>query len=314
MKKKYFPLLIMTALVLSLSGCSDDDEPQTTVPQQTTESQSVSLTLSLGMLTRAVGADIGTRGVKTHWEQGDKVYFSYTKTFATDQEILNVFTISQIDAADAGCALFTCSQFIMPRGIEEGKLVYVGDKEVQSLSDLLPQGIDLGTQLQRGNNSLAGISNYLHMESGWFRTSSAEEVELAAPQMKHSNSLVTLQIKRPEGWTGQVSEVALTLSSDNVTLLGTTDNRIVLKLEDAGWDDNYILVHFIVRMEGIVNIGNLWKVEVLSSDSKELKLTFPAKQWDAGKHYTSLISDDLSDYETPVYIEVPGFEDAGNAF
>jgi hypothetical protein len=298
----YLQYLIVAARVLLLLGCHKNDEPTTSVPPQTTESEPVSLTVSLGMLTRATGLETGSYGVKTRWEQGDKMYFGYIKTFATDQEIMNVFTVETIDATNPGSALFTCPKFIMPRGIEEGKLIYVGKE-------------NMGKQLQNGNNSLDNIGNYLQMESGWFAATTPAHIAQKTPVMKHACSLVTLQIKRPEGWTDNLLEVILALSSNNVTLLGTEDNRIVLTLENVEWNEDRATVHFIVCMAGIVNTGNTWTVEVKGEDvSNKFNVTYPAKQLNNGGHYTSLISSDPSDYETPVYIEVPGFEDAGSAF
>lgn len=312
----YLQFVIIAAFVLALLGCSSDDEPTTNVPPQTTDSESVSMTLSLGALTRAAGVEAGSGGVKTQWEQGDEVYFNYTKTFADDREILNVFTVDHIDDANPSSAVFTCSDFIMPRGIEEGQLVYVGRKEVSSLADLHSAIIPLGTQTQNGNNNLSGIGNYLHMTSTYFRAVSPEDVMQATPVLKHTYSLVTLQVKRPDSWSGNgLSEVVLSLNSENVTLLGTTNNQIVMTLQNATWENDYLIVHFMVNMSGLVNQGNTWTVSVKEAGSQNLfKLTYAAKLLESGKHYTSLVSSNPSDYETPVHIEVPGFEDGGDAF
>lgn len=125
-----------------------------------------------------------------------------------------------------------------------------------------------------------------------------------------------MQVKRPEGWTGnELSEIALSLNSENVTLLGTTDNRIVMTLQNAVWNNDLLMVHFIVNMAGLINEGNTWTVNVKEAGSQnQFKLTYAAKLLESGKHYTSLVSSDPSDYETPVEIEIPGFEDGGDAF
>ena len=312
----YLQFVAMAAFMLVFLGCSSDDEPTTNVPPQTTDSESVSMMLSLGALTRATGMEGESGSVKIRWEQGDKVYFNYTKTFADDREILNVFTVESIDDANPSSAVFTCPEFIMPRGIEEGQLVYVGKKEVHSLADLSPESISLGAQVQNGNNSLAAIGNYLYMATTYFRAISPEDVKQATLSLKHIYSLVTLQVKRPEGWTGnELSEIALSLNSENVTLLGTTDNRIVMTLQNAVWNNDLLMVHFIVNMAGLINEGNTWTVNVKEAGSQnQFKLTYAAKLLESGKHYTSLVSSDPSDYETPVEIEIPGFEDGGDAF
>lgn len=312
----YLQFVVIAALVLALSGCGSDDEPTTNVPPQTTDSESVSVTLSLGALTRAIGAEDGSNGVKTEWEQGDKVYFNYTKTFADDREILNVFTVERINEADPGSAVFTCPEFIIPRGIEAAQLVYVGKKEIHSLADLSPEDIPLGAQAQNGNNSLVDIGNYLHMASTYFRAITPEDVAQATPLLKHTYSLVTLQVKRPDGWAGNgLSEIVLSLNSENVTLLGTTNNQIVMTLQNTAWEDDRLIVHFIVNMAGLINEGNTWTVNVKEAGSQnQFKLTYAAKLLESGKHYTSLVSSNPSDYETPVHIEIPGFEDGGDAF
>lgn len=318
MKKITYLLSVVTAFVLlALSGCSgDDDGPTTNVPPQTTESKSVSINLSLDLLTRASGAAASSGQIKTQWEEGDKVYFNYTKTFADDQEIINVFTVSSIDNNDSGNAVCTCVAFVMPRGVEEGQLVYIGKKEVSTLADLSASSLSLGNQTQTGNNDLSHIGEYLHMASAYFQASSPEEVEEVTPTLKHSYSLVTLQIKCPEGWTGEgLSEIELSLDSDNVTLVGTTDNKIVLSLENATWVDGRLTVHFIVNMSGRINDGNEWTTNIKETGTdNQFSMTYAAKSWENGKHYTSIISDDPSDYETPIYTEVPGFEEAGEAF
>lgn len=312
----YLQFVVIAAFVLAMFGCGNDDEPATNVPPQTTDSESVSVTLSLGALTRAIGAEDGSKGVKTEWEQGDKVYFNYTKTFANDREILNVFTVEHINGTDPSSAVFTCPEFIIPRGIEEAQLVYVGKKEVYSLADLSPEDIPLGAQVQNGNNSLVAIGNYLHMASTYFRAVTPEDVAQVTPLLKHSYSLVTLQVKRPDEWTGNgLSEIMLSLNSENVTLLGTTDNQVVMTLQNAAWEDDCLIVHFIVNMAGLINEGNTWAVNVKEAGSQnQFKLTYAAKLLESGKHYTSLVSSNPSDYETPVHIEVPGFEDGGDAF
>ena len=81
----YLQFVAMAAFMLVFLGCSSDDEPTTNVPPQTTDSESVSMMLSLGALTRATGTEGESGSVKTRWEQGDKVYFNYTKTFADDR-------------------------------------------------------------------------------------------------------------------------------------------------------------------------------------------------------------------------------------
>ena len=317
LRTNYLQYLIMAALyVLSLSSCSDD-EATTKVPPQTTDSQAVSLTLSLDMLTRAVGVESSTTGggIKTQWELGDKVYLDYTKTFSDDQEILNVFTVSHIDDSDAGIAVFTNPAFIMPRGIEEGRFVYVGQKAVQTLADLHPASFNLSKQVQRGNNSLSNIGDYLHMASSYFKFTDAEELAGVVPLLKHTHALMTLQIKCPENEIGNLSKVTLSLASHNVTLLGTTNNRIELAVEEAAWEDGYTLVHILVNMGGKINTGNTWTVRVEGATSQDFyEVTYLAKQLDGGKHYTSLVSAHPSDYETTSYIEIPDFEEAGSAF
>lgn len=312
----YLPFVVIAAFLLALSGCSSDDEPTTNVPPQTTDSQSVSMTLSLGALTRAAGTEGESGSVKTQWETGDKVYFNYTKTFADDREILNVFTVDRIDNANPGSAVFTCPEFIMPRGIEEGQLIYVGRKEVNSLADLHSTTIPMGVQTQNGSNNLTNIGNYLHMSSTYFRANCPEDIARATPVLKHTCSLVTLQVKRPDDWSGNgLSEVTLSLNSENVTLLGTANNQIVMTLQNAAWENDYLIIHFMVNMAGLINPGNTWTVSVKESGSQNLfRLTYAAKLLESGKHYTSLVSSNPSDYETPVHIEVPGFEDGGDAF
>ncbi len=321
----YFRYFVVAVLLLSLPGCGSDSElpADDGVPPQTTESESVSIGISLnalagngGAVTRAAGMDTGSGGVKTRWEPGDKVYFNYTKTFSSDAEILNVFTVNHIDEDDPTNAVFTCSNFIMPRGIEEGQLVYVGQKTVDSMADLQSSTIALGEQTQHGSNDLSGIGNYLHMKTSYFQMNRPQDIAQVSPVLKHTCSLVTLQLKRPEGWNGNgLSTVTLSLNSENVTLLGTTDNHIVMNLEDAVWDNDYIIVHFIVNPSGIINDGNSWTVNFTETGTQQqANLVYTAKPLEEGKHYTSVVSDDPSDYETPAHIDVPGFDDGGEAF
>ena len=154
------------------------------------------------------------------------------------------------------------------------------------------------------------------MATTYFRAISPEDIKQATLSLKHVYSLVTLQVKRPDGWTGDgLSEIVLSLNSENVTLLGTTDNRIVMTLQNAVWNNDLMIVHFIVNMAGLINKGNTWTVNVKEAGSQnQFKLTYAAKLLESGKHYTSLVSSDPSDYETSVDIEIPGFEDSGDAF
>jgi len=315
MIKNILRLLTIPVYGLVLLSCSSDNEPVTDVPPQTTESESVSIALNLGTLTRAIGAGDIEGDVKIQWEEGDKVYFNYIKTFAADEEILNDFTLTRIDEFDSASAVFTCPDFIVPRGVKEGNLVFVGDRNVVRLADLQPETIDLSVQKQIVNNSLKGIGNYLHMATSYFQIDSPGEISQIALLMKHSYSLMSLQIKRPEGWIGELTEVVLQLNSDNVTLLGTTDNRMVLTLGNGDWDSDRLIVYFILNLSGLINSGNTWTVSLKDSSSEDkFIITYPAKQLEKGTHYTWVVSDDPSDYETPVHITVPGFEDGGDAF
>ncbi len=317
-KKAYFKTLMVAAVLFSFTACSDDDDTSTNVPPQTTETTSVSLSVSLGSVTRATGVADGN-DIKTEWETGDKVYLNYTKTFSTDEEIINVFTLQSVDSDDPSTAVFTCSSFLYPRGIEEGQIVYVGDREVSTLSDLGTGGYDLGSQSQNGNNSLDNICSYVYMASSYFSFTTAEELAGNSPAaLKHTMSVVTLQINHPESWTGTgVSEVKMALSSNNVSLGGTTDNTMTMSVQNATWDedDDTILVHFVVNMLGLVNDGDSWTVTVTEAGTGNyFDVTYSAKSLEGGKHYTSLVSSDHSDYESNVYIEIPGFEDGGSAF
>lgn len=316
--KKNLLLLAMAASVTwALTGCSDDDEPTTSVPPQTTESSPVSVTLSLGPLTRSVSSEQAEDGsIKTRWEQGDKVYLNYTKTFSDDREIINVFTVEHIDESDPSVAVFTCPTFIMPRGMEEGKWVYTGEKETGTLSEMKPEAMPTSLQRQNGNNSFAHLGKYMYMESYYFRASTPAETGNASSVLKPSAAALSLQVKRPENWTGSgISEITLTLNNANVSLLGTADKRFTIALENAEWDNDRILAHAVVYMSGIVNDGDTWTVSVKESGTGcSFNVTYKAKPLERGRHYTSLVSSVPSDYETPADIEIPGFEDAGDAF
>lgn len=316
-KRNLLILVLALSAAFPLSGCSDDDEPTTLVPPQTTESSPVSVTLSLGTLKRSVSMEQPEGGtIKTHWEQGDKVYLNYTKTFSDDREIINVFTVESIDEANPSTAVFTCPAFVMPRGMEEGKWVYTGKNEAGTLSAMRPEAMNTGIQKQNGNNSFAHLGNYLYMESPYFQASTPEETGNATSVLRPAAAALTLQVKRPEHWTGTgVSEIELTLNSNNVTLVGTENNRITLMLDNASWNNDRILAHAAINMAGLVNDNDTWTVSVKESGTEHaFNVTFPAKYLEHGRHYSSLVSSVPGDYETVVGIEIPGFEDDGEAF
>lgn len=339
-------ILTMALCVLPLSGCGDEENvPASDIPPQSMDSTPVEMAVSLGDIdmTRAAASGLDNSGVvKMQWEEGDRIFFYYTKTAADDKEIHNVFTLSEIDEDDPRKAIFTCPDFILPRGILEGKMVYVGDRDMYNLDDLLPQSFDLGHQRQVGNNSLSNIGRYCHMASRWFDAIGVDLISEASLSMRHSFSVLTLQVKRPDDWKGRIREITLRMESGNVMLSGTSDNCIVMNLEDADWidtasltrvaqgsadngddtlldSDERLFVHFVVHMSGLVNPGDKWTITVKEESDGigqggEFTLSTSARQLNEGVHYSSFISSDPDDYKASVDIGIPGFEEGGSAF